>query len=73
MSQPKHQHIPWSPKLIATIVSDENSIANIDGTILKLGQRIDGYQLVEVARYSATFQKKGKKYKFNLYETEKSE
>jgi len=69
--KPEPSH--WEPNLLATIVSGANSIANIDGTILKLGQHINGYRLIEVARYSATFQKNGKKYKFNLYKKEEQE
>ena len=72
-SSEKRQPRRWEPNLIATIVSEANSMANIDGEILKLGQRIDGYRLIEVARYSATFQKNGKKYKFSLYKKEESE
>jgi hypothetical protein len=71
IKKPEPSH--WEPNLLATIVSEANSIANIDGTILKLGQHINGYRLIEVARYSATFQKNGKKYKFDLYKKEEPE
>jgi hypothetical protein len=43
----------WIPQLKATLRSGRNSMANINGKIIKLGETINGYQLIEVGEKSA--------------------
>ena len=57
----------WKPKLLATIVSGENSMINIDGKIVRLGEKINRYRLVEVSRYHATLQRNDQLLKLKLY------
>ncbi len=45
----------WSPKLSATLRSGKNSMANVNGAVIKLGETIDGYRLIEVNKRSAVF------------------
>lgn len=42
-------------KLFATLRAGENSMVNIQGRIVQLGEEIDGYKLVEVNDRSAVF------------------
>ncbi len=50
----------WNPKLIAVMVAGKQSMVNLDGTLLKLGDVIDGRRLVDVRDHTAVF-RKGKK------------
>lgn len=47
----------WAPKLTATLRAGHNSMANVNGNIIKLGETIDGYRLMEVDERSAVFAK----------------
>lgn len=49
-----------APKLIATLRAGRNSMANVNGKIIKLGQTINGYTLVRVEARKAVFVKNGK-------------
>ena len=42
-------------QLFATLRAGKNSMVNIQGRIVQLGEEIDGYKLVEVNEYSAVF------------------
>lgn len=52
---------PWSPRLTAVLVAGKNSIANVDGTILRIGESLDGYRLVKVRENEAIFYKAKKR------------
>jgi hypothetical protein len=45
----------WSPKLTAVVVAGADSVANIDGTIIRVGETIDGYRLLRVQEGAAVF------------------
>ncbi len=45
----------WSPNLIAVMVAGPRSMVNLDGTIVAIGQEMDGYRLVQVRDHEATF------------------
>lgn len=47
----------WVPKLTATLRAGRNSMANVNGKIIKLGETLNGYRLVEVDERSAVFVK----------------
>lgn len=50
----------WEPKLTAVMVAGKNSLVNVDATILRIGEELDGYRLVQVRDSEAVFIK-GKK------------
>lgn len=52
--------VPWNPKLTAVMVAGKNSLVNLDGTIIGIGEEKDGYRLVQVRDREAVFNK-GKK------------
>lgn len=54
------EEVIWNPALTAVMVAGKNSLVNVDGVIIKLGEEIDGYRLIEVKDYQAIF-KKGRK------------
>ena len=56
VSKPSAQQA-WAPKLTATLRAGRNSMANVNGNIIKLGETIDGYRLIEVDERSAVFVK----------------
>jgi len=47
----------WSPVLRATLMAGAESMVNLGGTILKLGDEAHGYQLVDVQEGEASFLK----------------
>ncbi len=49
--------VPWSPRLKAVLVAGDGSLVNLDGTIVRLGEEVDGYRLVQVQDSEAIFKK----------------
>lgn len=47
----------WHPELRATIVAGAMSLANINGTVLRIGEELDGFTLTKVGNKTATFEK----------------
>jgi len=56
----------WLPQLRATIRAGNGSMANINGEIIKIGEKIDGFKLVEVHERDAFFIKDGTKYHVSM-------
>ena len=56
----------WFPQLRATMRAGHRSMANINGEILKIGDKIDGFELVEVHERDAYFIKEGMKYHVSM-------
>lgn len=52
--------VPWTPTLLAVVVAGKQSMVNVDGTIISVGEAIDGQRLVQVNDQEAVFTK-GKK------------
>lgn len=52
--------VAWAPKLIMTLRAGRNSMANVNGKIIRLNENIEGYRLIEVHERSAVFVKQGK-------------
>lgn len=57
--------------LRGTLSSDEGSIANVDGVMVFVGDKVKGYELIAVEEGSATFIKSGKKITLNVSEMHK--
>jgi hypothetical protein len=45
----------WNPNLIAVMVAGDHSLVNLEGTIVAIGQEVDGYRLVQVRDREAIF------------------
>jgi len=60
---------PWTPKLTATLRAGRNSMANVNGKIIKLGETFNGYKLVKVEGMSAFFIKNKRHIKLTIDET----
>jgi hypothetical protein len=43
--------------LLAVMVAGANSIANVDGVMVRIGDQVNGYRLVEVYESNAVFEK----------------
>jgi hypothetical protein len=52
--------------LQAVLVAGPQSIANVDGVMLRVGDSINGYRLLEVAHRSAVFEKNGAKFTLGI-------
>jgi hypothetical protein len=52
--------------LQAVLVAGPNSIANVDGVMLRVGDAIQGYRLVEVEHRSAVFEKNGDRFTLGI-------
>ncbi|MDH3609362.1 MAG: hypothetical protein OEQ24_08995 [Gammaproteobacteria bacterium] len=57
--------------LRATLSSDEDSIANVEGLMVFVGDKVKGYELISVGVGTATFAKDGKKITLNVSEKHK--
>lgn len=49
----------WQPRLRAIVNAGSASLVSVDGTVVALGEQIDGFRLVRVGERSATFAKGG--------------
>lgn len=49
----------WAPVLTATLADGEESLANLGGVILEIGEETHGYRLVKVDVFEAAFEKDG--------------
>lgn len=52
----------WNPVLLSTLRADDSSMVNVAGSILMLGEELDGYKLIDVRERSAVFEKAGNRY-----------
>lgn len=52
---------PWQPTLSAVLVAGPDSLVNVGGFVIKLGQEIDGYRLLQVSEGQAVFLKNKKR------------
>ncbi len=60
----------WGPALAAVMLAGPKSVVSIDGTIVRMGDEIDGHRLVEVQEQTAIFVKNGKKVTLSLRGTQ---
>ncbi len=54
-----NQSAKWSGLLQATLVSGADSLANVDGSLIGIGEVYRGYRLIHVGEGTATFGKEG--------------
>lgn len=59
-------------ELRAVLVAGPKSIVDFGGVILQIGDATNGYRLLEVGEGTATFNRKGEKIVFSLYEPERA-
>ena len=52
---------PMEGELRATITAGAQSMVNVDGVILTLGEEMSGYRLIEVREREAVFERHGKR------------
>jgi hypothetical protein len=59
---------PGNPKLSlqAVLVAGPQSIANVDGVMVRVGESINGYRLLGVEHRSAVFEKNGAKFTLRI-------
>jgi hypothetical protein len=51
----------WNPELRAVMLAGPNSMVNVDGAIVRIGDEMRGHRLVEVHDGMAVFTKSGKR------------
>ena len=56
----------WKPELAAVMLAGPKSAVSIDGTIVRIGEEINGYRLVEVHEQTAVFVKNRKRVTLSL-------
>jgi hypothetical protein len=59
----------WVPLLKATLRAGRNSMANVNGKIIKLGETFNGYKLITVEGRSAVFIKNKQRIKLTIDES----
>ena len=52
----------WNPTLRAVMVAGRSSAVNVGGEMVRLGEELDGYRLVEVTERRAVFERQGTLY-----------
>jgi hypothetical protein len=57
---------PWVPNLTSTLRAGKNSMAIVNGRVIKLGEEIEGYDLIEVHERSVVLVKDGQKTQLTL-------
>lgn len=57
---------PWKPELAAVMVAGPRSAVNVEGTIVRIGEEINGHRLVEVHEQTAVFVKDRKRVTLSL-------
>ncbi len=61
ITTPESKETPLKGELRATITTGAQSMANVDGVILTLGEEMSGYRLIEVREREAVFERHGKR------------
>lgn len=51
---------PWQPELRGVMLAGADSVANVEGTLLRIGETTDGWRLLRVDDGRATFTKAGR-------------
>ncbi len=51
----------WNPELRAVMLAGRASMANVSGTVVRIGEEVNGYRLVEVRDGEAVFTKGGER------------
>lgn len=57
-------------KLRATLISEQSSMANVNGVLLTSGDVIKGYRLLQIREGEAVFEKQGRKVVVNIDDTD---
>ncbi len=60
-SEPAVREEQWNPQLRAVMAAGPDSMVNVDGAMVRIGEEIRGYRLVEVRDGEAVFAKGGKR------------
>lgn len=60
-------------ELRAVLSAGGSSLANIDGDIVGVGQKIDGYRLVAISEHRVVLQGRGRRIVLDVFEDEESE
>lgn len=64
-------HTLSDESLRATLTSDDGSIANVEGLMVLVGDKVKGYELISVGVGTATFTKNGRNIILNVSEKHK--
>lgn len=52
---------PWQPTLRGVLLAGSGALANVDGQLVGIGERIEGHRLVSVTEHQAVFEKDGRR------------
>ena len=52
---------PWQPTLRGVLLAGLGSLANVDGTLVAIGEKIEGHRLLSVSDHQAVFEKDGRR------------
>ena len=59
---------PWRPVLRAVMQAGRDSVVNVDGRLVAIGETIDGYRLVKVEDARAVFSKDGRRTTLTMHD-----
>lgn len=59
MADKQPGELSWTPHLLMTLRAGKNSMANIGGQLIRLGEVIDGHKLIEVYERAVVFVNQG--------------
>ncbi len=64
----KPNQSPWKPSLLMTLRAGKNSMANIAGKLVRIGEKVNGYKLIEVYERVVVLENQGKTTRLTLDE-----
>ncbi|MEE9339220.1 MAG: hypothetical protein V3U87_14170, partial [Methylococcaceae bacterium] len=67
----KNRQPSWEPRLLMTLRAEKKSMANIDGQLIQLGEKVNGYKLIKVDEREVVLVNHGKMTRLTLDKDEK--
>ena len=58
---PQTVEAQWRPQLRGVLLSGRQSLANVEGQMVGIGESLDGHRLLSVTEYQAVFEKDGRR------------
>jgi hypothetical protein len=72
-ARPDALAISANPEIRGILYAGNNSLVNLSGKIIALGEEVDGYELLEVSENQAVFLRNGETLTLSLYADETDE
>jgi len=68
VARPRSAQPDWNPELRAVMLAGRASMVNVGGSVIRLGETVDGFVLTDVTHGTAVFVKDGKRYTLIMHD-----